>query len=161
MLSNDVQDAINNQIRDEFYASHLYLSMAAYFDSENLPGCAGWMRKQSDEERAHALKLYDYINYRGGRVILQEISMPVSMFDSPLDVFEKAYKHECKVTASIHAIYSRAVQENDFATQVMLHWFIEEQVEEEKNTSDVIELLKKIGDSGHALVMLDRQLAAR
>lgn len=161
MISQAVQDAINNQIRDEFFASHLYLSMAAYFESIDLPGCASWMRKQSEEEREHALKFYDYLYDVGGRVVLQAIGEPTVEFDSPLAVFEKAYEHECKVTASIKNIYEVAGKEKDYATQVMLHWFLEEQVEEEKNASDVIALLKQVGDSGHAMVMVDRQLAAR
>lgn len=161
MLSQVVQDAINNQIRDEFYASHLYLAMSAYFEAESLPGCAQWMLKQSEEEREHALKFYNYINDRGGRVVLQAIGEPQTEFASPLAVFEKAYEHECKVTASIHAIYTKAAEEKDYATMEMLHWFIDEQVEEEKNTSDVIALLKRIGDSGHALIMLDKQLGSR
>jgi ferritin len=161
MLNKAIQDAINNQIRDEFYASHLYLSMAAYFEDANLPGCAQWMRVQSEEEREHAMKFFDYINDRGGRVLLQGISEPMTEFQSPLAVFQKALEHEQRVTASINAIYDLAVKENDYATQVMLNWFIEEQVEEEKSASDVIGLLQMAGESGHALVMLDRQLGAR
>jgi ferritin len=161
MLSKTVQDAINNQIRDEFFAAHLYLSMAAYFEDINLAGCAKWMRHQSEEEREHAMKFFDYVLDRGGRVLLQAIGEPTVEFDSPLAVFKKALEHEQRVTASINAIYALAVQEQDYPTQVMLHWFIEEQVEEEKNASDVIALLEKVGDSGHALIMLDRQLVAR
>ncbi len=161
MLSQAVQDAINAQITDEFFASALYLSMSAYFEANNLPGCAKWMRHQSGEEREHALKFFDYVNDRGGRVVLDVIKQPASEFDSPLDVFEKALHHEQKVTASIHAIYTLAGQEQDYATQVMLHWFIEEQVEEEKSASEVIELLKMAGDKGHTLIMLDRQLGSR
>ncbi len=161
MLSKTIQDAINEQIKDEFFASMLYLSMSAYFEDQNLPGCAKWMRMQSEEEHEHAMKFFDYVNDRGGRVKLQGIGEPATEFASVLEVFEKALAHEQKVTASIHNIYALAVKENDYPTQVMLNWFVEEQVEEEKNASDVIALLNMAGESGHALIMLDRQLGAR
>lgn len=161
MLSKAMQESLNNQIRDEFFASHLYLAMAAYFEDENLPGCAKWMRLQSEEEREHALRFYDYMTDRGARVMLQGIGEPTTSFDSMLDVFEKALAHEQKVTASINGIYDLAVQEKDYATQVMLNWFVEEQVEEEKSATEVIDLIKMAGDSGHAKIMIDRQLGSR
>lgn len=161
MLNDAIQKALNEQIKDEFYASHLYLAMAAYFQANNLPGFAHWMEVQSAEERGHALRIYRYINDRGGRVVLKEIGEPPAEFDSPLDVFEKALKHEQKVTAAINGIYAMAVKEGDYATQVMLNWFVEEQVEEEKSATEVVEMLKRAGDKGHVLLMLDRQLAQR
>ncbi|NJN68591.1 MAG: ferritin [Chloroflexaceae bacterium] len=161
MLSQTIQDAINEQIKDEFYAAHLYLSMSAYFEDANLPGCAKWMRLQSEEEREHAMRFFDYVNDRNGRVILKGLDQPPTEFSSPLEVFEKALAHEQRVTASINNIYALAVKENDYPTQVMLHWFIEEQVEEEKSASEVIELFKMAGDKGHALIMIDRQLGSR
>jgi len=161
MLSETIQKAINDQIKDEFFASHFYLAMSAYFESVNLSGCASWMRKQSEEEREHAMKFFSYLNDRGARVILQSVAQPPAEFSSVLDVFEKALEHEQRVTASINNIYTLAVKENDYATQVMLNWFVEEQVEEEKSASDVIALLKMVGDSVQGLIMLDRQLGAR
>lgn len=161
MLSETLQKAINEQIKDEFYASHLYLSMAAYFEASSLPGFAHWMELQSAEERNHAMRFYAYVNDRGGRVVLKEIGKPASDFGSPLEVFEKALQHEQKVTASINEIYALAVKEGDYATQVMLNWFVEEQVEEEKSATDVIDMLKRAGDKEHVLLMIDRQLGAR
>ncbi len=161
MLVKAVEDAINNQIKDEFYASHLYLAMSAYFEADNLPGMAKWMRTQSEEEREHALKLFDYVNDRGGRVVLQPVGEVPAEFGSALEVFQKAYDHECGVSASIRKIYEIAGNEKDYSTQQILHWFLEEQVEEEKITSDVVELLKRVGDTGHGLVMVDRQLGSR
>jgi ferritin len=161
MLSEALQKAINEQIKDEFYASHLYLSMAAYFEANSLPGFAHWMELQSSEERNHAMRFYAYVNDRGGRVVLKEIGKPASDFGSPLEVFEKALQHEQKVTASINEIYALAVKEGDYATQVMLNWFVEEQVEEEKSATDVIDMLKRAGDKEHVLLMIDRQLGAR
>jgi ferritin len=161
MLSETLQKAINEQIKDEFYASHLYLSMAAYFEANSLPGFAHWMEQQSSEERNHAMRFYAYVNDRGGCVVLKEIGKPPSDFGSPLEVFEKALQHEQKVTASINEIYALAVKEGDYATQVMLNWFVEEQVEEEKSATDVIDMLKRAGDKEHVLLMIDRQLGAR
>jgi len=161
MLSQTIQDAMNNQIRDEFFAAHLYLSMAAYFEDINLSGCAKWMAVQSEEEREHAMRFFNYINERGGRVKLQAIAEPVTEFSSPLEVFQKALEHEKRVTASINAIYDLAVKENDYASQVMLNWFVDEQVEEERNASDVVALFERAGSSQHVWLMIDRQLGER
>ena len=161
MLSKAMQDAINEQIKNELYSAYLYLSMAAYFETGNLPGFAHWMRMQSQEEVAHAIKFFDFVNERGGRVVLQAIDQPPVEFDSPSDVFEKTLEHERKVTALIHHLYEVALKENDYAAQVMLHWFIEEQVEEEDQASQILETLRMVGDKGNALVMLDRQLGSR
>ena len=141
MLSKAMQDAINEQIKDELYSAYLYLSMAAYFEATGLPGFARWMRGQSQEEMNHAMKFFDYVNERGGRVELQAI--------------------EQKVTALIHNLYKVALEENDYASQVMLHWFIEEQVEEEASASGIVETLERIGDRGQGLIMLDRALGER
>lgn len=161
MLSQAVQDAINDQVTHELYASIVYLSMAAYFESINLSGCAHWMRVQSREEHEHAMKLFDYLNDRGGRVRLKAMAEPPVDFESPLAVFEKALEHEQKVTGQIHHIYALALKDGDYATQVMLHWFIEEQVEEEKSATQIIELLKLSGGQGTALLMFDRHLSTR
>jgi ferritin len=161
MLSQPVQDAINDQIQKELYSAYVYLSMAAYFEAENLTGAAHWMRLQSNEEVEHAMKLFEFLNDRAGRVKLQAIQQPPVEFASPVAVFQEALAHEQKVTKSIHDLYALVVQENDYPTQVMLQWFIDEQVEEEKNAGDIVAQLKRIGDSATALFMLDRQLASR
>ena len=161
MLSKSVQNAINDQINKEFYSAYLYLSMAAYFQATNLPGFGHWMTVQAKEEAGHAMKFYNYINESSGRIVLDAIDKPASDFKSPLDVMKKALEHEKKVTASINAIYELAVKEKDYPTQVMLQWFITEQVEEEKTASDIIEMLKMIGDAPAGLIMADRQLGAR
>ena len=161
MLNEVVQDAINEQIKNELYSAYLYLSMAAHSEAANLPGFAHWMRLQSQEEVSHAMKLFDFVNDRGGRVVLQAIDQPPVEFESPLDVFKKTLEHERKVTALIHRLYELAVKENDYAAQVMLHWFIEEQVEEEKSAEQIVEALKMIGDKPQTLIMLDRELGRR
>lgn len=161
MISKTLQKAINDQIQKEFYSSYLYLSMAAYAESENLPGFAHWLRLQQQEEHAHAMKFYKYLNERGGRVELQAIEQPPTEFPSPTKMFEEVLEHERFITASINKLYKKALEENDYAAQVMLQWFIEEQVEEEATASEILETLKMAGEKGQALLMLDRQLARR
>jgi len=161
MLSKVMQDAINEQIKNELYSAYLYLSMAAYFEAKSLPGFAVWMRAQSQEEVEHAMKLFDFVNERGGRVELQAIEQPPVGFESPLAVFQTTYEHEQKVTALIHDLYEVALDENDYAAQVMLHWFIDEQVEEEDSVSQIVDMLERIGDKDQGLIMLDRELGQR
>jgi ferritin len=161
MLSRTVQEAMNEQIKNEFYSAYQYLSMAAYCESVNLPGFARWMRMQAREEVEHAMKLYDFILDRGGRVLLQAMDQPVADFGSPLEVFEQALEHEQRVTAMINGLYGLAVKENDYASQTFLQWFVTEQVEEEKNAGDVVETLRMIGDGSEALFLLDRELGQR
>lgn len=161
MLKKPVYHALNEQVKHEFYSAYLYLSMAAYFDVENLPGFSSWMRKQFSEEQEHAMRLYEYIHDRGGHVELGAIDKPQSEFASALEVFEISLEHEKKVTALIHDIYAVAVKENDLATQVFLQWFITEQVEEEKTFTQVKELLEKAGSDLNGLYRIDALLADR
>ena len=161
MLGKVVEDAMNEQIKNELFSAYQYLSMAAYCESENLPGFAQWMRAQAREETAHAMKFYDFILERNGRVVLRGIDEPVVGFGSPLEVFEQALEHEKKVTTMIHDLYALAVRENDYASQTFLQWFVTEQVEEEKNAGDVVETLKMVGDKSEALFLLDRELGQR
>lgn len=161
MLSDKMQQAMNKQIRDELYSAYLYLSMAAYYESQNLPGFARWMRAQAAEEQTHALKFFDYVNERGGRVVLHAIDAPPASFATPVDVFEQTLAHEQHVTGLIHTIYQLALEEGDYASQIFLQWFITEQVEEEATAGQILELLRMIGDKGHALIMLDRQMGQR
>ena len=161
MLSQAMQEALNGQIRDELYSAYMYLSMAAYFDTVSLPGFAAWMRAQSEEELSHAMKFFDFVNERGGRVELHAIDQPPLDFESTRAVFEKTYEHEQKVTGLIHDLYALALEENDYGTQVMLHWFIEEQVEEEDSVSQILDYLERVGEKDQALMMLDRELGQR
>ncbi|HXK40227.1 MAG TPA: ferritin [Candidatus Paceibacterota bacterium] len=161
MLGQTIQDAINEQIKNELYSAYQYLAMAAYCESVNLSGFAHWMRTQSQEETQHAMKFYDFILDRNGRVVLQAIEQPVVEFGSPLEVFERALEYEREVTAMINDLYGLAVRENDYASQTFLQWFVTEQVEEEKNAGDVVETLKMIGDKSEALFLLDRELSRR
>lgn len=161
MISKTMEDAINEQIKNEIYSAYLYLSMSAHFEANNLPGFAHWMRIQYEEELSHALKLFDHVNERGGRVTLFAISQPPGEWKTSLEVFNEVLEHEQLVTSLIHKLYYIATQEKDYAAQVMLHWFISEQVEEEKNAAEIVETLKLIDAHGTAVLMLDRQLSKR
>jgi len=161
MISKKVQNAINEQIKNELYSAYLYLAMSAYFESQTLPGLAHWMRKQAAEEQGHALKFFDFVNERGGRVELRAIDQPPLEFDGPLAVYEATLEHERKVTGMIHDLYALSLQEKDYATQVMLQWFINEQVEEEAHATEIVEHMRMLGQKGQALLMLDARLGAR
>ena len=161
MISKTLQKAINEQVKNELYSSYLYLSMSAYCESLNLSGFAKWLRVQSKEENEHGMKLYGYIHERGGDVTLLAIDQPPADFKSPADLFKKVLEHEQKITAMINKLYELAMKENDYAAQIMLQWFISEQVEEEKNVTEIIAQMKMIGDSPVSLIMMDRQLGMR
>jgi ferritin len=161
MLSKKLQDALNQQINHELYSSYLYLAMSAHFESVNLPGFARWMKVQSEEENEHGMKFFHYVYERGGKVVLEAIAKPPADYKTPIDVMKKVLEHEKKVTGTIEALYELALKEKDYAAQVMLHWFIKEQVEEEKNASDIIEMLKAIGDAPAGMAMLDSRVGAR
>jgi len=161
MIGKAMQDAMNEQINKEFFSSYLYLSMAAHFEDKNLTGFGHWMRLQADEEREHAMKFYNYIIDSGGQVKLKGIDAPATEWKSNLEVAEQVAEHEAKVTASIHNLYEIALKEKDYASQVMLQWFISEQVEEEKNAAELVAKLRMIEERGTAVLMLDHRLAKR
>lgn len=158
MLSKKMLKAINEQICKELYSEYFYMSMSSWCESNDLPGMAAFMKLKSEEERAHAMKLYDYVHDRDGEVTFLTIEQPPSRFRSFLDIFENQLKHEQLVTKSIHELYDLALKEKDYPSQVMLQWFIEEQVEEEKEASDIIQQCKMVGDNPSALFMLDQKL---
>jgi ferritin len=161
MIGKAVQDAMNEQINKELFSSYLYLSMAAYFEDKNLMGFAHWMRLQAEEEREHAMKFYDFILDRGGRVNLKGIDGPETDWESNLEVAQQVVAHEAKVTESINNLYDLALKDKDYASQVMLQWFISEQVEEEKNATELVAKLKMIEERGTAVLMLDHRLSKR
>ena len=161
MLNKKLQDKMNDQIKHELYSAYFYLSMAAYLESANLPGAAHWMRLQAREEQEHAMKFFEHIHDRGGRVTLQAIDQPPTEFEGLLDVFQKTLEHEQKVTGLINDLYRLAVKEDDYASQIFLQWFVDEQVEEEKNASQIVEQIKMIGDHKGSLFMLDGHLGRR
>jgi ferritin len=161
MIGKAMQDAMNDQINKELFSSYLYLSMVAHFESKNLAGFAHWMRIQEAEEREHAMKFYEFIIERGGQVVLKAIEAPATEWNSNLDLFREVAAHEAKVTASINALYELALAEKDYPAQVMLQWFINEQVEEEKNAAEIVANLELIEERGTAVLMLDHRLAKR
>jgi len=161
VLPKKMEEAINKQINAELYSAYLYLSMAAYFESTNLSGFAKWMEVQAQEEKQHAMKLYHYVIERGGRVILDAIQKPQSEWKSPLDVFEAVYAHEKHVTELIYNLMDVAKSEKDYASEVMLHWFVKEQVEEEANASSILERIKMVKDSVNGILQYDKILGKR
>ena len=156
-----MRNALNAQVNAELYSAYLYLSMAGYFESAGLKGFAGWMNVQVQEEQLHAMKLYNYIFERGGNVTLLQIDAPPADWDSPLAVFEATLQHEQKVTGLINDLVSIARTEKDNASEIFLHWFVSEQVEEESNVGTVLAQLKLIKDSPNALFMMDNQMTQR
>ena len=161
MLSQKIQDALNAQINLELSSSYAYLAMSAFFESTSLPGMAQWMRVQTDEERLHAMKLFDHMNDRGGTVVLQPIEQPALKFDTPISAFEAALAHEQLVTRAINRLYALAQEEQDYPSQVLLQWFITEQVEEEKTAQQAIDQLRMAGSDPSALLMLDQLFGQR
>jgi ferritin len=161
MLNPKIEAALNSQINAELYSSYLYVSMSAYFDSQNLAGMANWMRIQAQEEVTHAVKFFDFVNERDGRVLLTQIEGPKTEWTSPLDVFEEAYAHEQKVTGLINDIVDLSLGEKDHASNAFLQWFVTEQVEEEAAAKTIVDKLKMIGDNPVALYILDGELGTR
>jgi ferritin len=161
MIGKKMENALNEQTNAEFYSAYLYLSMEAFFQSVNLPGFANWMRAQTQEELTHAMKIYDYVNERGGRVTLKQIAAPPTEWDSPLGAFEAVSKHEQKVTGLINDLVNLAIAEKDHAANMFLQWFVNEQVEEEKNAEEIVQKLKLMADAPGALYMLDNEMAQR
>jgi ferritin len=156
-----LQQAMNDQVRKEFESAYTYLSMAAWMEDQTLPGFAAWLRLQAREESTHAMKIFDHLIDRGCRVRLQSLAGPATDFTTVLEVFEQVKQHEQSVTKSIEDVYGLALKDKDFASQVFFEWFITEQVEEEKNSSHVLESVRRVGDNQAALVMLDRELGQR
>jgi len=161
MLSKKMESALNGQLNSELYSSYLYLSMAACFESINMQGMAKWMKVQAKEEEGHAMKFFEYIVDRGGRVRLAAVEAPESEWASPLAAFEAAYAHEQKVTGLINELVKLAEAEGDSATRAFLEWFVTEQVEEEKSADEIVQKLRMIKDTAPALLMLDGLLGQR
>ena len=161
MLTKKLESAINDQIQRELASAYIYLSMAAYFEANTLPGFANWMHIQANEENEHGMKFYNHLVERDGRVSLKAIAAPATDWKSSLDVFKEVQAHEAAVTESIHALYELALNEKDYPTQIMLQWFITEQVEEEKNAAEIVQQLELIDARGTAVLMLDHQLGKR
>ena len=161
MFSKKLLDAMNEQMKNEFASAYLYLAMAGYFQSEDLPGIANWMRVQALEELTHGEKFFHFICDAAGRTDVRAIEGPQNSYKSPLDCFKAGLKHENFVTASINNLVDLARKDNNHAAEIFLQWFISEQVEEEKNDTVIIETLKMIKPDSAGIIMYDRELAKR
>ncbi len=161
MISEKMAAKINEQIKNELYSGHLYLAMAAYCSSVDWEGFANFFIIQEQEERSHAMKFYHYLVEQNQDVKIFGLDQPGTEYKSLEDVIDKAWKHEQHVTSLLKNIMDLAVEEKDYATQALLHWYISEQVEEEDNMLGILKKLKKFGDKGPGVMMLDRELAQR
>ena len=161
MLNKKLEEALNAQINAEFWSAYLYLSMSSDMSDKGMAGVANWFAIQFKEEQDHAMKFFNYVISRGGKVTLKPIEKVDTEWKSPLAAFEQTLQHEEKVTSLINDLYALAEQEKDYATQSMLKWFIDEQVDEEENAKAIIDTLKLIGDNGYGLYQLDKELATR
>ncbi len=161
MRKETLQEMINEQVKNEFYAAYFYLSVSSYFEAKPLTGFAHWMKVQSQEEVSHAMKFFNFLLQHGSRVSLLSIDQPPSDFESPLDAFSQALQNEKRVTSQIHHLYALALEEQNADAQVLLQWFIEEQVEEEESVGEVIEELKRVGEDADALLQLNKTLGTR
>lgn len=161
MLSKRIEKELNDQINAEFWSAYFYLSMAAYFENNNLPGFANWMKVQYHEEILHVMKFFNYVNDRGGRVLLKPIDAVKTEWKDEIEVFEDILKHEQKVTGLINNLVNIALGEKDHATHNILQWYVSEQVEEESNVDEILQQLKMMEGNKHGLLMLDRELKQR
>lgn len=161
MLKPNLLAALNQQINDEYYSSYIYQAMVAYFEDNHLDGCAHWMRLQAQEEHNHALKIFDYVISRSGRVVLAAVQAPPREWPSPQAAFEAALAHEKLMTANINKLADLAQSEKDHATNNLMQWYVTEQVEEEANVDDIVNKLKMVGGDGAGLFLMDRELKGR
>lgn len=161
MLSKKLQEALNKQINEEYYSSYIYLAMAAYLEDGNLDGCAHWMRMQAAEEYQHAMKIFDYLIDRGGRVELREVKAPPKEWPNALAVFKASLEHEKFMTTNINKLADLCIEEKDHATNNLMQWYVSEQVEEESQVEDIVKKLEMMGADGPGLFLMDRELKSR
>ncbi len=161
MLSDKLLDALNEQMKNEFFSAYLYMAIAGYFAAEDLPGIASWMRVQALEELTHGEKFFNFITEAGGRTDFRAFDAPQNRFTSPLEVFQYSLEHERFVTSRINQLMDLAKTEGNHAAQIFLQWFVTEQLEEEASFGLIIRKLERIGDDGNGLLRLDEELGAR
>ncbi len=161
MLSDNMEKALNKQINKELYSSYLYFAMAADLEDKGYAGTAHWMESQAQEEISHAMRIYNFINERGGRAVLEAIDKPKKEWSSIKEIFEDSLEHEQKITASINALMDIAIEENDYATKSFLNWFVDEQVEEEDTVNEILDKINLIEDSKNGMYNLDKELGQR
>lgn len=161
MISEKIRDELNLQVKYELESAYLYLSMAAWAKAQGLDGMANWMKVQTQEELVHAMKFFDHLLERGSRVKLLPLEIKKTEWKSAQEAFADAYQHEQFITGRIHHLAKLSDELGDYPAKPLLHWFVNEQIEEEASTSKVAEDLKRTGDNGAALLMIDRELATR
>lgn len=161
MLSSTMQSALNAQINKEQYSSQLYLAMSAHLDGRKFKGFAHWLRIQSEEEAEHALKLVDFVMERCGVLELRPVAAPSGGFNGVIQLFEQALEHEKDNTASIHALFATAREENDYSSEIALHWYVTEQVREESVILAILDHLRAVGDQGGGIWYLDHRMSKR
>lgn len=160
-MNKKVYKVFNEQVQAELYSAYMYLAMSVHLEDENFKGMAHWMRLQYEEEREHAFRLMKFMQERGVKPELLQIDMPPAEFGTPLEVFSKALEHEKYVTSRIHEMYEVAMKEKDYASMSHLLWFIDEQVEEEDQTREIVDKLMMVGDNMNGLFVIDSQLGSR
>jgi ferritin len=161
MLGEKIEKALNAQVNAELYSAYLYQAMHAWLLSKSFVGFAAWMQAQALEEISHGMKIYGFIDERGGRIQLDLIDKPPFEWDSPLSVFAAVCEHEAKVTGLINDLVDLAIMEKDHATNIFLQWFVSEQVEEEATANQIFQKVKFAGKEGNSLFLIDKELAAR
>ncbi len=161
MITKKIEEALNKQVNAELYSAYLYLSMSAWCEQKNFKGFANWLRVQYQEETAHALKIFDYVLERGGTIVLDKIDNPPHNWNNIIDVFEQVLNHEKYVTSIINNLVNIAIEEKDYATNNMLQWFVNEQVEEEASATEILEQLKSFDGKGAPLFFMDKELKQR
>ena len=160
-MNKKVYKVFNEQVQAELYSAYMYLAMSMYLEDKNFKGMAHWLKVQYEEERAHAFRLAKFMQERGVKPELLQIDAPPAEYGTPLEVFTKALEHEQYVTSRIHSMYEVAVKEKDYAAMIHLHWFIDEQVEEEDQTREIVDKSTMVGDNMNGLFVIDSQLGAR
>ena len=160
-MNKKVYKVFNEQVQAELYSAYMYLAMSLYLEDKNFKGMASWLKVQYEEERTHAFRLVKFMQERGVKPELLQIDAPPAEYGTPLEVFTKALEHEQYVTSRIHSMYEVAVKEKDYAAMTHLHWFVDEQVEEEDQTREIVDKLTMVGDNMNGLFVIDSQLGAR
>lgn len=160
-IGKKMNDALNGQINEEIFSAYLYFAMAADFEAKDWPGVASWMKVQAQEEMGHALKIYNWINERGGKAVFESIAKPQESWTSALELFEGAFVHEQHITSCFYDLVKIAREEGDISTEIFLQWFVTEQVEEEANASEIVGKIRKVQDSNNGMYMLDKELSVR
>ena len=161
MISAKMVEALNRQIKHEFYSMYLYLAMSAYCDRQNLKGFAHWMRVQADEERGHAMKFFDYLLSLAATVKLESLEQPPVDFGTPKQLIQQVLDHERKVTGMIHSLYEQATTEKDYRTQIMLQWFVNEQIEEEESAMEILTKIEQVDERLSSILWIDKELKKR